>query len=81
MALTNERSAGAVYHDERGEAHWGWATEQQALDRTFDELKALDNDALSLLDSEPAPRRPRAGGGYKPYDAAASNNKKSKPRR
>jgi hypothetical protein len=81
VTLTNERSAGAVHHDERGEAHWAWATEQQSLDRTFDELKALDNDALRLLDSEPAPRRPRTDGGYNPYDATSSSNRKLKPRR
>ena len=71
-----------MQHDERGEARWTWATEQHdALDRTFDELKALDNEALTLLEPNPVAARPRTGGGYNPYDAAAAKKTKSKPRR
>jgi hypothetical protein len=52
-----------------------WASEQQAqesADRTFDELKALDNEALTLVD-QPDPSRPKPppGGGYNPYDVTA----------
>jgi hypothetical protein len=80
--LTNEGSAGKVQHDERGEARWAWSTAQNdALDRTFDELKALDNEALTLLESEPVAARPRNSGGYNPYDAAAVKKRKTKPRR
>jgi hypothetical protein len=75
VTLTNARSSGAIEHDDRGDARWVWASEQQAqesADRTFDELKALDNEALTLVD-QPDPSRPKPppGGGYNPYDVTA----------
>ena len=70
--LTNEHSIGTIEHDERGDARWVWASEHQAqesLERTFDELKALDNETLSLLDQPaPAPGKQPPGGGYNPYN-------------
>jgi hypothetical protein len=78
--LTNEKSVGGVRHDERGDAHWVWASEQQAqesAERTFNELKALDNEALALLEqSDPAQSKSPPGGGYNPYDVATPLAKK-----
>lgn len=86
VELTNERSTGAIEHDERGDARWVWASEQQAqesAERTFDELKALDNEALRILE-QPDPSRPQPppGGGYNPYDVTAPpKNPAAKKRR
>jgi hypothetical protein len=82
VTLTNERSLGAIRHDERGDAHWTWATEQRdPLERTFDELKALDNETLALLESDPKAARPASGGGYNPYNAATGKKLTPKKRR
>jgi hypothetical protein len=82
VTLTNAHSAGGIQHDDRGEARWTWATEQpHALDRTFDELKALDNETLTLLESEPVVARPRPGSGYNPYDTTTPKQRKPKTRR
>ncbi len=79
VTLTHERSGGAIEHDERGDARWVWASEQQAhesVERTFDELKALDNEALRLLEqSDPSLPKPPPGGGYNPYDTTAPPKK------
>src|SRR5688500_12734741 len=61
VTLTNERSKGAIEHDDRGDARWVFATEKQAHDSTadtFNELKALDNEALTLVD-QPDPAQPK----------------------
>jgi hypothetical protein len=83
--LTNSRASGTVEHDDRGDARWVWATEKQAqesADRTFDELKALDNETLTLLEqSAPARGSAPPGGGYNPYDAVAAPKKPAKARR
>jgi hypothetical protein len=82
--LTNERSTGGVEHDERGDARWVWASEQQARDtaETFDELKALDNDTLEILElSEPNPAKAPPGGGYNPYDVTTPKKRPAKNRR
>jgi hypothetical protein len=85
VTLTNARSSGTIEHDDRGDARWVWATEKQAqetADRTFDELKALDNETLTLLEqSDPARGKPPPGGGYNPYDAVAPPKKPAKTRR
>jgi hypothetical protein len=76
--LTNEQRTGVVQHDDRGDARWVFPSEQQAqevLDRTFDELKALDNAALALQ-SDPTPSKAPPGGGYNPYDVSTPAPKK-----
>jgi hypothetical protein len=85
VTLTNERSSGAIEHDDRGDARWVFSTEQQAHDLaedTFNELKALDNEALSLVD-QPDPSRPKSppGGGYNPYDVVAPQKKPATKKR
>jgi hypothetical protein len=83
--LTNERSTGAIEHDERGDARWVWASEQQAqesAERTFNELKALDNEALALLEqADPSLPKVPPGGGYNPYDTTAPPKKTASKRR
>lgn len=70
--LTNERATGTIEHDERGDARWVFPSEQQAhesIEKTFDELKALDNETLTLLEqSAPSPGKAPPGGGYNPYN-------------
>jgi hypothetical protein len=83
VTLTNERSTGGVEHDERGDARWVWASEQQARDasETFDELKALDNDTLEILElADPVGKKP-PGGGYNPYDVTTPKKRTAKNRR
>lgn len=82
VTLTNEHSTGSIRHDERGDARWTWGTEQpESLERTFDELKALDNETLALLESDPRAARPAPGGGYNPYDAVTNTKLKPNKRR
>lgn len=76
--LTNEQRTGVVQHDDRGDARWVFPSErqaQEALDRTFDELKALENEALSLLEQAPSRSGSPPGGGYNPYDVTAAPKK------
>jgi hypothetical protein len=79
VTSTNERSKGAIEHDDRGDARWVFSTDQQAHDsaaETFNELKALDNEALTLVDQpDPAQPRPPPGGGYNPYDVTVPPKK------
>jgi hypothetical protein len=66
-------SSGAIEYDDRGDARWKWVTETAAAtetERTFNHLKALSNDALTL--EEPAAPAAAAEAsrktGYNPYD-------------
>ncbi|HEY9182507.1 MAG TPA: hypothetical protein VIQ99_04860 [Gammaproteobacteria bacterium] len=84
VTLTNERSTGTIEHDERGDARWVSASERQARDtaETFDELKALDNDTLEILELTDAPRQKSPpGGGYNPYDISTPSKRAGKTRR
>jgi hypothetical protein len=71
VVAASESANGTVGFDERGQPHWKWITEVSPtagdLTGTFDQLKALDNPALSL-EAEPEPE-PRKGvkEGYDPY--------------
>lgn len=74
VVSASENGKGTVDHDDRGRARWKWATEASsaATDTgTFDLIKALDNDALSVTDEHPAadPARANLDTGYNPYDA------------
>jgi hypothetical protein len=79
VTLTNERSSGSIEHDDRGDARWVWPSEPQAqesAERTFNELKALDNETLEILEQpDPARAKPPPGGGYNPYDAVEPKKK------
>jgi hypothetical protein len=80
-------SSGQIEYDERGQARWKWVTEiaQNApTDRTFDQLKALTNNRLRLLDESQAsrdqPPAPQPGGGYNPYETTPKAQRPAKPR-
>jgi hypothetical protein len=79
VTLTNDRASGTIEHDDRGDARWVFASEQQAkesAERTFNELKALDNEALEILEQPDRSRsNPPPGGGYNPYDAVVPPKK------
>jgi hypothetical protein len=84
VTLTNQRSSGSIEHDERGDARWVSATEKQARDtaETFDELRALDNDTLEILELADGPRQKAPpGGGYNPYDVSTPKKRAVKNRR
>ena len=84
VTFTHERTTGSIEHDERGDARWVSASEKQARDtaETFDELRALDNDTLEILELQDAPRQKSVpGGGYNPYDISNPKKRASKNRR
>ncbi len=75
VVSASENGKGAVDHDERGHAKWKWSTEASAPSGTdtgtFDLLKALDNDSLTLSQEIPAldPTAVDTHAGYNPYEA------------
>lgn len=71
VVAASESANGTVGFDDRGRSHWKWITEVSPtagdLTGTFDQLKALDNPALSLeAEPEPEPRK-AVKEGYDPY--------------
>jgi hypothetical protein len=71
LVTASESPHGTVGFDDRGQPHWKWITELRPtagdVTGTFDQLKALDNPALSLeADQAPEPRK-AAKDGYDPY--------------
>ena len=71
VVVASESANGTVSFDDRGQSQWKWKTElaQSASNATgtFDQLKALENPALSLEDeAEPEPQCPTKAG-YDPY--------------
>jgi hypothetical protein len=86
VVTASESASGAVGFDDRGQPHWKWVTELGPsagdVSGTFDQLKALDNPALSLEEEAPAaaPAEPPRKVGYDPY-ATQGANKKPKVRR
>ena len=71
IVAASESDSGTVGFDDRGQPHWKWITElspvASATSGTFDQLKALENPALSLQDTAPAAPEPAAKVGYDPY--------------
>jgi hypothetical protein len=71
IVTSSESGKGAVGFDERGQSQWKWITElgdaNSDVSGTFDQLKALENPALSLEGE--APTTPELPGktGYDPY--------------
>lgn len=72
VVTASESDNGTVGFDDRGHALWKWRTELPATavegTGTFDQLKALDNPALSLEgDAGAAKPEPARKVGYDPY--------------
>ena len=53
LVASSENLPGGIGFDERGRAQWKWVTEIGGIDDsgTFEQLKALENPALSLEDA------------------------------
>ncbi len=59
---------GIIERDDRGMARWV-VVPSSRTDQTFDELRALDSDALAIEDETPTPQpKPNPQSGYNPYD-------------
>ena len=72
LIASNENLNGGVGFDDRGQAQWKWVTEVGDIDDsgTFEQLRALDNPALSLEEEVVAPSpepEPSREAGYDPY--------------
>jgi hypothetical protein len=81
---TGEFATGSIAHDERGQARWKFKTESTPAtsdpERTFDLLKALNNDALRVESAPSAGAdKPTRHSGYNPYDVTGPDKSKSKP--
>ncbi|HEX6992544.1 MAG TPA: hypothetical protein VF339_00190 [Gammaproteobacteria bacterium] len=76
LVASGEHSAGFVGFDELGRPRWSWMNELIPVSgdtEPDDVLKALDTDALSLVDepgAAPARRIVAKDKGYDPYDTA-----------
>jgi len=83
VVSAGENSSGRIDRDDRGQARWKWITEEGAAtasyEGTFDHLRALTNDALSIeADPEEAKEpEPVRVVGYNPYDTGP---KKARPK-
>ena len=83
VVTASEGGKGAIGFDDRGRAQWKWNTElgltSNDASGTFNELKALENPALTLEESVTlAPSDPPRKVGYDPY-ATAVPEKSKKP--
>ena len=71
VVRASESTNGTVGFDERGQPQWKWITEisttAKSATGTFDQLKALENPALSLEDDVRDPPKRPAESGYDPY--------------
>lgn len=70
LIASSETASGTVSFDDRGQPHWKWVTELAptgGASGTFDQLKALENPALSLEDDAPPAPEPLSKSGYDPY--------------
>lgn len=70
LVASSENLTGGIGFDERGRAQWKWVTELGGIDDsgTFEQLKALENPALSLEETPaPTPPQPASKTGYDPY--------------
>ena len=72
VVAASESVNGNVGFDDRGQCLWKWVTEispgASDSSETFDQLKALENPALSLEDdAPPEPEQRSSRTGYDPY--------------
>jgi hypothetical protein len=82
VVVSSESANGGVDFDDRGQAKWKWITElgpaSSDATGTFDQIKALDNPALSLEgEKPPAPEPPRKTG-YDPYATGVGEKPKTR---
>lgn len=75
VVSAHDSSAGGIDFDELGQPRWRWVTEHPGAgslttEDTFNYLKALDSDALSLSDDAGAAGGNPPESGYDPYDTA-----------
>ena len=84
LDYTGEFASGVIDHDDRGQARWKWNSESTPTgetERTFDLLKALNNDALTIEGSpKQESEKPKRQSGYNPYDVGGADTK-PKPRK
>ena len=82
IVSAHENSAGQVGFDDLGNARWKFSSEASAkakleAERTFDLLKALDNDSIELADGkrpDAAQSKPAKKSGYNPYDTGRDDS-------
>jgi hypothetical protein len=71
VVAASESANGSVGFDDRGQSHWKWKSELvpvgSDVSGTFDQLKALENPALTLEDAAPPEVEPPTKTGYDPY--------------
>jgi hypothetical protein len=72
VVAASESENGTIDFDDRGQPRWKWITELSPaagdLTATYDQLKALDNPALSIEpDVASEPRKTPSKSGYDPY--------------
>jgi hypothetical protein len=83
VVTASESGHGTVGFDDRGNSQWKWRAEIEPIgsdpNETFDQLKALENPALSLEDEAKPEQQPPTRAGYDPY--ATSVSAKPKVRR
>jgi len=83
VVASSESGNGAVGFDDRGQPQWKWITElgptRSDATGTFDQLKALDNPALSLQDERPTAPEPSRKTGYDPYATGVFKKPKIRP--
>jgi len=82
IVSVGEHSLGTIGEDDLGQRRWMWATElgpTRDTGQTFNYLKALDVEGLSIAD-ETGKTRAGTAVGYNPYDTAPSFAKRTKKR-
>ena len=74
IVSTGDHSVGVIRHDELGQPRWTWITEIDSprdTSETFNYLKALDTDMLSVADEPGATANPiDKEAGYDPYNTS-----------
>lgn len=84
LVATGKHSVGVIRHDELGQPRWAWVTEidpPRDTSDTFDYLKALDTDMLSVADEPGATAPVRKDAGYDPYNKPRASLKPRERRR
>jgi hypothetical protein len=83
LLASNDNLNGGVGFDDRGQAQWKWVTDVGDIDDsgTFEQLRALDNPALSLeeeVEAPPPEPEPSREAGYNPYSTGVFEKPKAR---